>query len=73
MLITGFVRAKALPITYDTEGEHRRAIVPGVLDMTVASVSRSANPNEPMSQGHAHPLVPELTQAYGERTSYLEY
>ena len=73
VLIIDFVRAKALPITYDTEGEQRRAIIPGVLDMTVAFVSRSANPNEPMPQGHAHPLVPEPTQAYGEHTSYLEY
>ena len=71
--ITNVVGAKASPITYGTEGQQRRAMLPGVLNMTVAPLPRPANPNEPMPQGHAHPLVPELTQAYGERTSYLEY
>ncbi len=72
-LITDFVGAKTVPISYEQQGKERRAVIPGVLDMTVAPVPGSANPDEPVIKRNAHPLFPELTQAYGVRTSYRDY
>jgi hypothetical protein len=72
-LITNFLGAKAAPITYETTGKERRAVIPGILDMTVAPVPGSANPDEPVIKRNAHPLFPELTQGYGVRMSYRDY
>lgn len=72
-LITNFLGAKAVPITYERDGNERRAHIPGILDMTVAPVPGSANPAEPVIKRNAHPLFPELTQAYGVRMRYTDY
>ena len=72
-LITTFLGAKAVPIRYETEGKRRRAVIPDILDMTVEPVPGSANPDEPVVKRNAHPLFPELTQAYGVRMRYVDY
>ncbi len=41
--------------------------------MTVEPVPGSANPEEPVVKRNAHPLFPELTQAYGVRMRYTDY
>jgi hypothetical protein len=72
-LISNLLGVKVVPITYEVEGNQRRAVIPGILDMTVGPVPGSANPNEPVIKRNAHPLFPVLTQAYGVRMSYTDY
>lgn len=72
-LITNMLGVKVVPITYEREGKQRRARIPGILESTVEAVPGSANRDEPVIKRNAHPLFPELTQAYGVRTTYTDY
>jgi hypothetical protein len=72
-LISNFLGAKAVPITYEREGKERRARIPNILDTTVRAVPGSNNPDEEVVKRNAHPLFPEMVQAYGVRTTYTDY
>jgi hypothetical protein len=72
-LITNFLGAKPVSITYEREGKQRRARIPGILDSSVAAVPGSVNPEEEVVKRNAHPLFPELVQAYGVRTTYTDH
>jgi len=72
-LVTTFLGARVVPISYETDGQQRRARIPDILDMTIAPVPGSANANEPVIKRNAHPFFPELTQAYGVHMRYTDY
>ena len=72
-LISNFLGAKVVPITYESEGKQRRARIPNILESTVQAVPGSANPDQEVVKRNAHPLFPELVQAYGVRTTYTDY
>jgi hypothetical protein len=72
-LITDPREPKIVPIIYESEGKQRRVRIPDILDSTVQAVPGGGNPEEPVVKRNAHPLFPELVQAYGVRTTYTDH
>ena len=72
-LITDLRDPKVVSIIYESEGKQRRVRIPGILDSTVQAVPGGGNPDEPIVKRNAHPLFPELVQAYGVRTTYTDH
>ena len=72
-LITDVRDPKVVSIIYEREGKQRRVRIPGILESTVEAVPGGGNPDEPIVKLNAHPLFPELVQAYGVRTTYTDH
>jgi hypothetical protein len=72
-LITDLRDPKVVSIIYESEGKQRRVRIPGILESTVEAVPGGGNPDEPIVKLNAHPLFPELVQAYGVRTTYTDH
>ena len=72
--LIGDLRApKVVPIEYASEGKRRRVRIPDILDAEVEAVPGGGNPDEPVVKRNAHPLFPELIQAYGVRARYTDH
>ena len=72
-LITMHLEPRVVPITYESAGKQRRVHIPNILEATVEAVPGSTNPDEPIVKLNAHPLFPELVQAYGVRSTYTDH
>jgi hypothetical protein len=72
-LIGQSLGAKVVPIEYRNEGKQRSVRIPGILDSTIAPVPGSQNADEPFVKRNAHPLFPEVTQAYGVSGTYTDH
>jgi hypothetical protein len=72
-LISDMRAPKVVPIAYESEGKRRRVQIPDILDAEVVAVPGGGNPDEPVVKRNAHPLFPELTQAYGVRAIYTDH
>lgn len=72
-LIARNLGAKVAPIAYHSEGKRRSAHIPGVLEATVHAVPGSVHPEEVVVKRNAHPLFPELVQAYGVKSTYTDH
>ena len=71
-LIGTTLQPKVVPITFQKEGRQRKASIPGILDSTVQAVP-GANPEFELVKRNAHPIFPELVQAYGVKTTYTDH
>jgi hypothetical protein len=70
-LITEHLPARVAPITWERDGRRRHATIADVLDVTVEAVP-GADGGE-LVKKNAHPLFPELVQAYGVRATYRDH
>ena len=65
--------AKVVRISYKNEGKKRSASIPGILEAVVQAVPGSAAPDQEVVKHNAHPLFPELVQAYGVTSRYTDH
>ncbi len=72
-LIKQLREPRVVPMTFEKDGQRRRANIPGILDMEVAAVQGAPAAGEPVIKKNAHPLFPETVQAYGVRSSYTDH
>ena len=65
--------ARVVPIEYHNEGKKRTARIGGILDAVIQAVPGGADPDREVVKQNAHPLFPELTQAYGVVSRYTDH
>ncbi|MDR7608197.1 MAG: DUF1326 domain-containing protein [Armatimonadota bacterium] len=65
--------AKVVPIEYRGAGKRRSARVGDVLDAAVEAVPGGFDPDREVVKRNAHPLFPEVVQAYGVVSRYTDH
>lgn len=69
--ITEHLPPRFVPIGWEREGNRRRATIPDVLDAAVEAVPGADG--GVIVKKNAHPLFPEVVQAYGVATTYRDH
>lgn len=65
--------AKVVPIEYRSAGKRRSARIGDVLDAAVEAVPGGFEPDREVVKRNAHPLFPEVVQAYGVMSRYTDH